>query len=410
MPLFVELADDQQRDVISLFLELPAFRSLSSVQSLGQQLPRNMRQSIFYAVSESIKQSAANLINACAAYPDGFRALVKAVAYINGAGDEYQTLGDELLRLKLIDSVPEPSPIPLSERFTSNLPSSNPNFVGRERQLAEIQKTLAAGKRAALCALQGMGGVGKTTLALEYAHRHAPEYRLIAWLNAAETTALDSSFSGLAHELKLPQASQADYNIVRAAVLNYLTRESQWLLVYDNAEDPATLHEYLPGSKSGHILITSRNAHWQGLATKLEIETLPEAEALELLLKAANRTQWTDAAETATAKTLAKELGYLPLALAQAGAFMEARKIHPAKYLEYFGKRKLELFKNAPLDYKKTVETTWNIGVEALEKEQPKALALVNLGAFLAPESIRLALLQEARDELVADEEIELSD
>jgi tetratricopeptide (TPR) repeat protein len=409
MPPFAELSNKQKTDVISLFLSLPAFWSPSEVQSVTRQLPPEMQQRIPHAPSESLLQSADNLVRTCAAYPDGFMALVKAVAYINGAGDEYKKFGDELLRLKLIEYVPEPSPIPLSERFTSNLPSPNPIFVGRETQLAQIQKTLAADEGMAVCALQGMGGVGKTMLALEYAHRHLGEYRLVAWLNAADATALNTSFSALAHALDLPEATQADYNIVRQEVLNYLTRESQWLLVYDYTEDPALLRQYLPGGSGGHILITSRNAHWHTLATKLEITTLPEVEALELLLKAANRTQWADDAETATAKTLVQELGYLPLALAQAGAFIEARQIHLAKYLEYFGKRKLELFKDAPLDYEKTVATTWNIGVEQLEKEQPKALALLNLCAFLAPEPIRFALLQEARDKLLAAE-FELSE
>jgi tetratricopeptide (TPR) repeat protein len=89
---------------------------------------------------------------------------------------------------------------------------------------------------------------------------------------------------------------------------------------------------------------------------------------------------------------------------------MEACQIRPAKYLEYFDKRKLELFKNAPIDSDQTVATVWNIGVEALRKEQPKAELLLNLSAFFAPEPIRFALLQEARDALIADEGLKFSE
>jgi hypothetical protein len=111
------------------------------------------------------------------------------------------------------------------------------------------------------------------------------------------------------------------------------------------------------------------------------------------------------------------DLGSLPLALTQAAAFMTAGQIRVAKYRNLFNNRKLALFKDKPLDYHATVVTTWNIGIEALAKEQPKALLLLNLCAFFAPEPIRFELLQKARavlgEELKAllnpDDELELT-
>jgi tetratricopeptide (TPR) repeat protein len=398
---FYELPDEQKRDVINLFLSLPAFRSPSDIQSVVMQLPPALQQNIpSVTASESLLEAAANLVRTCADYSDGFETLVRAVAYINGEDSEYKKLGNELLRLKLIESVPEPNPISLSERLTSGLPNPNPNFVGRETQLAEIQKTLAASKRAALCALQGMGGVGKTTLALEYAHLHMGEYRLIAWLDATDTTTLDTSFNNLAHALGLREATQADYNIVRRAVLNYLTRESQWLLIYDNAEDPATLRDYLPDGTSGHVLITTRNTHWQTLAQPILLDTWHTSEALEFLLRYAGQTDWGNETEERHARQLVEELGGLPLALMQAAAFMATMQVGVAKYRELFNKHKLELFKDKPLDYHTPVATTWNISIDALMKEQPKALLLLNLCAFFAPEPTRFELLQEARERM----------
>jgi tetratricopeptide (TPR) repeat protein len=96
----------------------------------------------------------------------------------------------------------------------------------------------------------------------------------------------------------------------------------------------------------------------------------------------------------------------LPLALTQAAAFMTAGQIGVAKYRDLFNKRKLALFKNKPLDYHAPLVTTWNIGIEALAEEQPKALQLLNLCAFLTPEPIRFKLLQETRAELGDELEI----
>ena len=165
-----------------------------------------------------------------------------------------------------------------------NLPFFNPDFVGREDVLAGIRGTLTEGTATAITrphAITGLGGVGKTQTALAYCYRHLADYRLIWWLRAAEPATLAADFGSLAAPLGLPE--EQDQAKLVQAVKARLQATRDWLLVLDNAEDPAVVRPYLPGTGGGQVLITSRRTDWPGTATPRALDVMTEAEALQLI-------------------------------------------------------------------------------------------------------------------------------
>jgi hypothetical protein len=185
---------------------------------------------------------------------------------------------------------------------------------GRDGLLAEVREQLLAGDKAVVQALHGMGGVGKTQLAAEYAHRFAGSYDLAWWINAEQGGLIGDQVAALGLALGCVQPG-AGTEAVRAAVLAELRHRGRWLLVFDNAEDPADVAPWLPGG-GGHVLITSRQRGWDEVAAPVEVHVLARAESVAIL-----QTRVT-ALSGAGANQLAAELGDLPLAITQAAGFM----------------------------------------------------------------------------------------
>jgi len=274
---------------------------------------------------------------------------------------------------------------------TWNVPHNrNPNFTGREEHLASLKTALNSGKPAALTqAIHGLGGVGKTQLALEYAYRSVAEYDIVWWVRSEEPATLAADYASLAKALDLPEKGAADQLLITKAVKQWLEQHPKWLLVFDNAKDRAEVRKYIPRGETGHVLITSRNANWRGTATPLDVKVLKRSESVDLLLK---RTGYTD---REAADALADALGDLPLALEQAGAYMEAKGRSLPDYLKMFTDRKNELWDRAgpPPEYQDTVATTWNIAFDEIMQLSSPGADLLNLCAFLAPDDIPVELL-----------------
>ena len=207
-----------------------------------------------------------------------------------------------------------------------NVPARNPGFTGRDALLAAVRDRLVAGDRAVVQALQGMGGVGKTQLAIEYAHRFADGYDVAWWVNAEQAGLIGDQFAALGAALGCVQPG-AGTEAVRAAVLADLHQRGRWLLVFDNAENPADIGRWLPGG-GGHVLITSRERAWAEIAAPVEVDVLARAESVAILR---DRVAGLGAAD---ADRLAAELGDLPLAVAQAAGFMAETGMPAAQYLE----------------------------------------------------------------------------
>jgi len=270
----------------------------------------------------------------------------------------------------------------------------NPNFSGREDILAALKKALASGQPAALTqAITGLGGIGKTQVAIEYAYRHAGNYEAVWWLRCEEPETLAADYAGFARAQNLPEKDIPEQEQIIAAVRRWLEGHSGWLLIFDNATDPAEIRHYLPRAAAGHTLITSRHRDWDTLGGSVSLPTWPREEAVTFLL------QRTGQAGQEAAAQLAEELGDLPLALEQAAAYIKAARISFAAYLNLFRSRRRELWQmeKAPADYHRdTVATTWSLAMQEVKQTAPAGAEILNFCAFLGAENIPRSLLQQA--------------
>ena len=279
-----------------------------------------------------------------------------------------------------------------------NVPARNPGFTGRDGLLAAVRDRLLAGDRAVVQALHGMGGVGKTQLAIEYAHRFADCYDLAWWVNSEQAGLIGDQFAALGMALECVQLG-ASSEVVRAAVLAELQQRDSWLLVFDNAEDPADVRPWLPGG-GGHVLITSRLHNWREIAVAVEVDVLARAESVAILQ---DRVSGLGAAD---ADRLAAQLGDLPLAVAQAAGFMAETSTPAAQYLELLRTQAGKLLDQAPAGsaYPRSLTAATQLIAERLDRDDPAAAQLASLCAFLAPDPIPEDLFAIASGELPGEQ------
>jgi transcriptional regulator with XRE-family HTH domain len=270
-----------------------------------------------------------------------------------------------------------------------NIPARNPGFTGRDDLLAEVRELLLAGDKTAVQALHGMGGVGKTQLAAEYAHRFAGTYDLAWWINAEQGGLIGDQVAALGLALGCVQPG-AGTEAVRAAVLAELRHRGRWLLVFDNAEDPADVTPWLPGG-GGHVLITSRQRGWDEVAAPVEVDVLARAESVAILQTRVA------ALAGADADRLAAELGDLPLAIAQAAAFMADTGMTADEFLMLLRTRAGQLLdQGAPGSYPQSLAAATGLIADRLARQDPAADELASVCAFLAPEPIPESLFTGA--------------
>ena len=266
-----------------------------------------------------------------------------------------------------------------------------PVLAGRKELLAAVDARLSAGddRGPRIVALCGLGGAGKTSVAVEYAYRHLDQVG-VAWQFAAEdATVLAAGFGELAAQLGA--RGLADARDPVASVGTVLARfPVPWLLMFDNAADMASVAGFLPPAGPGRVLITSQNPNWPGQV--LDVPVLDPDVAAGFLV---NRTGDPD---RQTARDLADVLGGLPLALEQAAAYTQATGDTLAGYLALFRQRRAGLLaRGEPTGYSKTVASTWALAFDRLQHTAPGAVGLLRLLAFCAPEAIPLRLLLQSR-------------
>ncbi|WP_437538501.1 ATP/GTP-binding protein [Sorangium sp. So ce726] len=272
--------------------------------------------------------------------------------------------------------------------------STSRNLAARDDLLTEIGATLARRGVAPLC---GLGGTGKTKLAIEYAYRNAGAYDTVFLIDGQSQATMDASFATLAAEMRLPEHEQLDPARAVGAVRSKLGRRGRWLLLFDGVRDPSEVEPYIPSvSHGGHILTTSQNPIWRGLTT-VSVRGIERAESVRFLLQ---RTGETDAE---SADALAEELGDLPLALAQAGAYIEETGRPLAEYLALFRQRPAALLER-PVSFPVTVATAWESALAAVFSHQAAA-ELLSLCAFLPMDAIPRRSLGEY-DPLALDDAI----
>lgn len=297
-----------------------------------------------------------------------------------------------------------PTVTPSSNRDSSSLWTvpyrRNPFFTGREEVLSHLHDTLMAAKAAALTQIQaisGLGGIGKTQIAVEYAYRYREAYHSVLWVRAASPNALISDFVTLASLLHLPEQDEQDQNILVAAVKRWLAYHKEWLLIMDNADDLELAADFLPTGDNGHILLTTRTEATGGIAPSITIEKMERDEGTLLLLRRAKVLTPSAPLEQASEKNrmqaelIAIEMDGLPLALNQAGAYIEETGCGLAGYLNlYHTHRKELLLRRSTLntDHSEAVASTWALSFLKVQQADPAAADLLHLCAFLDPDSI----------------------
>ena len=251
-------------------------------------------------------------------------------------------------------------------------------------------------------ALYGLGGIGKTQTAAEYAFRYGGEYTNVFWMLAATHETLDTDFVKLAHLLALSEKDEQDQAKIVNAVKRWLSDNESWLLIMDNADDLPLAREFLPTSHKGYVLFTTRDQAAGMIAASIEVEKLSSQDGALLLLRWSKHLDkdsslyQAPAVDLVAAERIVEEMDGLPLALVQAGAYVAETGCSLAGYLELYKTHHKELLarhSRLMLDYPETVASTWSLSFQQIEQQSSIAADLMRLCAFLAPDAIPEELL-----------------
>ncbi|MGC0374155.1 tetratricopeptide (TPR) repeat protein [Streptomyces sp. SAI-229] len=281
-----------------------------------------------------------------------------------------------------------------------NVPLRNTSFVGRQALLRAVEDQLGAQDTAAVLphALHGLGGVGKSQLALEYIYTHQHDYKVICWIPAERDSLILAALAQLAAQLGVAPAGQDGApaaNTAVPAVLEALrtgTPYANWLLVFDNAEDVDAVRQYFPTNGPGKVIVTSRNRAWERVATPLPVNVFDREESIELLQRRSPDLSEEDA------DRLAEALGDLPLAVEQAGAWRAVTGMLVDEYLDLLAQRSPEILELDPApDYPVSVAAAWDISLERIKTNNPGARQLLDICASMAPEPIPRSMLRGSR-------------
>jgi tetratricopeptide (TPR) repeat protein len=327
------------------------------------------------------------------------------VAYLHSEGldrDSFTTV-DELRWKVLREDWP---PVRHGKPNTLPYPSLGSLFKGREDFLAtlreSLRRTAATGHATAITgrALHGLGGVGKTRLAVEYAWRHEPEYTALLFVSGDTPQTLEANIAQLVGPLAIELPADVEQEKAVAAALEWLGENPGWFLIIDNLDTPQAAlaaQKLLARLKGGHVVLTSRIGQWHQYVEPLELDVLLPADATALLLEATRGSRRLLASDDADAAALAGELGSLALALEQAAAYVRKRRISLADYLAEWRSHKPEVQAwHDPLlmPYPRSVAVTWETTLRQL---RPGEIALLRLLSFFAPDPIPLWVLEDRK-------------
>lgn len=291
-----------------------------------------------------------------------------------------------------------------------NLPyERNLFFTGRAEVLDRLHTSF---QTMTTQAINGLGGIGKTQIAIEYSYRYQGEYSTILWAQADSRERLLSSIDEIAQYLKLPERQEQNQPLLLQAVKCWLQTHESWLLVLDNADDLSIVREILPAMPKGHILLTTRTQIIGKAAHRVEIEQMADKEGALFLLRRATLLDLDKTlediapAQRKLALKIVQKAGGLPLALDQAGAYIEETRCALQEYLTLYQTRLSELLKRRGknvLDHPDPVTTTWSLSIDKVKFINPKALDILRLCAFLDPDAIPLAIFSKGARQLGPD-------
>lgn len=272
----------------------------------------------------------------------------------------------------------------------------NPMFQGRESVLERIRIDLLLTMPRRYnhrLALHGLGGIGKTQIALEYAYRYRSDYKYVFWLHAGERTSIISDLATVARQSKcIPIKEESQLEVIALQVLKWLNNQEKCLIVLDNLDDVSVARGLLPTLESDcHVLLTTRDPDVKKIPSEgIEITELSEADATQLLIQLSKFQPNTESISQAT--HIVQELGALPLAIDQASAFIKILGF--ANFLTAFHSSKLQFLKVCPdgnSEYPMSLFATWSLGLERLSSN---AIELAELLAFMNPDEILVEFLE----------------
>ncbi|HEU5378360.1 MAG TPA: FxSxx-COOH system tetratricopeptide repeat protein, partial [Ktedonobacteraceae bacterium] len=275
-------------------------------------------------------------------------------------------------------------------------------FTGREEVLQTIHAWLATAQSVAstqAVALSGMGGIGKTQVAIEYAYRYRQEYHAVFWLGAETSENLITSLQQMADLIQLPAHEAADQSRLMAASRRWFVTHRGWLVIIDNVEDLDVLQPLLPLPGQGALLLTTRRQAVGTLARPLALPPMSEEEGINLLLARSGLSSLhspeiplsQNAATIAQAAELVRFLEGLPLALDQAGSYLQETGCQFADYLQRCHEQHREMLARRGLhggSHPASVTTTVTLSAEQVAREHPAASDLLRLCAFLHADAI----------------------
>lgn len=285
----------------------------------------------------------------------------------------------------------------------------NPFFTARHHVLQELHEHLQRGTSAALTqAIRGLGGIGKTQTAAEYAHRYKDEYDAVLWVRATQEHHL-MDLLALASLLQLPEAKkqQQDQQVLIRALLRWLHKHTRWLVILDNVQEGVDVGDLLSMKGTGHILMTTRVRAIADRTYNIELADMAPEEGALLLLRVAHIIAPQASLDRASpgdltiATELSRMMDGLPLALDLAGAYIRETGYTLARYQKEYQERRVQLLqwrRQEPReysDYTESVATTWSLSFQRVEDQCPAAIDLLRFCAFLSPDAIPEALILE---------------
>jgi tetratricopeptide (TPR) repeat protein len=279
----------------------------------------------------------------------------------------------------------------------------NDFFIGRVSVLEQLHTTfLVRNTGVVVQTLNGLGGIGKTQIALEYAYRYAQEYQAIFWVAADPQGDLLADFVSIAQFLHLPEKDEPNQSLIVDAIKQWFQQHEGWLLLFDNVEDVTTVNALRPTAGKGHILITTRAQATGTIAIPCEVEPLDLQEGAQFLLRRVKLLSpdlpldQVEGQEKAAAEEISRMFSGHPLALDQAGAYIEETGQRLSDYLDLYRQRQVALLSrrgDASTDHPESVMTTFSLAFESVERMRPDAAELLRFCAFLHPDALPEELL-----------------
>ena len=365
-------------------------------ERLGEILPESDAWQIYEALRQHIITSAGLSATFPAGIPDPLgdislpAELLPFAAASREALEFLDALPEDSGEQALITVTP-PAYGQFHRMIWGGVPPRDPYFTGRDDLFEHLRHKLHRSITAVQpevplsMALQGLGGIGKTAVAVEYAHRWASDYDLIWWISADQVPLVRSSLAELATQLGLEEAN-AGINDAATAALDALHRgapHTRWLLIFDGADQPEEIADLIPRGP-GHVLITSRNYRWAPVVDVLQTDVFARRESVAFLTRRSPVP-----ITLAEADRLAEQLGDLPLSLAQAAAMLAETGMTVNDYLRLLDEHVTQIFAlGRPLEYPTPVTAAFTIAIARLRESAPEAIELLRHLAFFGPDPI----------------------